>query len=188
MKKLLTLVTLLMTLLAVPFTASAERSGAKASGVPFNKTKVVYLKSLEKTDGEFVKNNPQFRRDEDAVRLTYLGLQKSLKDEGVTLYNNPVMLPDRYLRKTLTMQVVVNYAGTVPLEGEAAQEAIKDKREPVESLVSLSFLVTKGEAPVYRMTDVRTSKEKNLEKLIRDMTKDVANEITNNRMKLKDVK
>ena len=54
MKKLLTLVTLLMTLLAVPFTASAERSGAKASGVPFNKTKVVYLKSLEKTDGEFV--------------------------------------------------------------------------------------------------------------------------------------
>ena len=38
------------------------------------------------------------------------------------------------------------------------------------------------------MTDVRTSKEKNLEKLIRDMTKDVANEITNNRMKLKDVK
>ena len=82
MKKLLTLVTLLMTLLAVPFTASAERSGAKASGVPFNKTKVVYLKSLEKTDGEFVKNNPQFRRDEDAVRLTYLGLQKSLKDEG----------------------------------------------------------------------------------------------------------
>ena len=175
MKKLLTLVTLLMTLLAVPFTASAERSGAKASGVPFNKTKVVYLKSLEKTDGEFVKNNPQFRRDEDAVRLTYLGLQKSLKDEGVTLYNNPVMLPDRYLRKTLTMQVVVNFAGTVPLEGEAAQEAIKDKREPVESLV-------------YRMTDVRTSKEKNLEKLIRDMTKDVANEITNNRMKLKDVK
>ena len=114
MKKLLTLVTLLMTLLAVPFTASAERSGAKASGVPFNKTKVVYLKSLEKTDGEFVKNNPQFRRDEDAVRLTYLGLQKSLKDEGVTLYNNPVMLPDRYLRKTLTMQVVVNFAGTVP--------------------------------------------------------------------------
>ena len=100
----------------------------KASGVPFNKTKVVYLKSLEKTDGEFVKNNPQFRRDEDAVRLTYLGLQKSLKDEGVTLYNNPVMLPDRYLRKTLTMQVVVNFAGTVPLEGEAAQEAIKDKR------------------------------------------------------------
>ena len=102
MKKLLTLVTLLMTLLAVPFTASAERSGAKASGVPFNKTKVVYLKSLEKNDGEFVKNKPQFRRDEDAVRLTYLGLH--------------------------------------------------------------------------------------LEKLIRDMTKDVANEITNNRMKLKDVK
>lgn len=116
MKKLLTLVTLLMTLLAVPFTASAERSGAKASGVPFNKTKVVYLKSLEKADGEFVKNNPQFSRDEDAVRLTYLGLQKSLKDEGVTLYNNPVMLPDRYLRQTLTMQVVVNFAGTVPLE------------------------------------------------------------------------
>lgn len=114
MKKLLTLVTLLMTLLAVPFTASAERSGAKASGVPFNKTKVVYLKSLEKTDGEFVKNNPQFRRDEDAVRLTYLGLQKSLKDEGVTLYNNPVMLPDRYLRKTLTMQVVSILQGLCP--------------------------------------------------------------------------
>ena len=38
------------------------------------------------------------------------------------------------------------------------------------------------------MTDVRTSKEKNFGKLIRDMTKDVANEITNNRMKLKDVK
>ena len=58
----------------------------------------------------------------------------------------------------------------------------------MESLASLSFLVTKGDAPVYRMTDVRTSKEKNLEELIRDMTKDAANEITNNRMKLKDVK
>ena len=51
MKKLLTLVTLLMTLLADPFTASAQRSAAKASVVPFNKTNVVYLKSLEKTDG-----------------------------------------------------------------------------------------------------------------------------------------
>ena len=120
--------------------------------------------------------------------MTYLGLQKSLKDEGVTLYNNPVMLPDRYLRQTLTMQVVVNFAGTVPLEGEAAQEAIKDKREPVESLASLSFLVTKGDAPVYRMTDVRTSMEKNQEELIRYMTKDAANEITYNRLKLNDVK
>jgi hypothetical protein len=188
MKKILAVLTLFVCLFAMPFTVSAERDGAKAEGFAYNKLKVVYLKTLVKQDSDFVKQNPSFTRDDDAVRLTYINLKKSLKDEGVDLYNNPVMLPDKYLRRTVTMQTIVNYAGTVPLSGEEAAKAVKDKKDPVESVVSLTFFVTKNDEPLYRMVDTRSSKEKSVSELIEEMTDQVADELTTKRMKLKDVK
>ena len=187
MKKIVAFITMLVCLLAVPFTVSAERQGAKADGFPFNKVKVVYLKNLVKRDADFVKANPQFTREDDGVRLTYLNLQKALKDESVDLSNNPVMLPDKYLRRTVTMQIIVNYAGTVPLTGAEAEAAVKDKRNPVESFASLTFFVTKNDEPVYQMVDTRSSKEESVDELIRQITKQAVRELTSNSKKLKDV-
>jgi hypothetical protein len=187
MKKIVALLALLVCLFSVPFMASAERSGAKASGFAYNKLKVVYLKELVKQDADYVKANPQFTREDDAVRMTYLNLQTALKNRGVTMYNNPVMLPDKYLRRTVTMHVIVNHAGTVPLSGEEAAEAVKDERNPVESFVSLTFYATKNDEPIYKMTDTRSSKEESVEELIREMTKQAVKELTSKSMKLKDV-
>jgi len=44
MKKFLALATLLLTLLALPLTAGAERSGWKSSTFAFKNVQVVYLK------------------------------------------------------------------------------------------------------------------------------------------------
>ena len=97
MKKFLALATLLVTLLALPLTAGAARSGWKSNTFPFKHLKVVYLKNLSRQDADFQKAHPSFVRDDDAVRKTFLTLQQDLKKKGVTLYNNPVMLPDKQL-------------------------------------------------------------------------------------------
>ena len=122
MKKFLALATLLVTLLALPLTAGAERSGWKSNTFPFKRLKVVYLKDLSRQDGGFQKAHPAFIRDDDAVRKTFLTLQRDLKKEGVTLYNNPVMLPDKQLRNTITLQggesiVVPASTQTLKVEG-----------------------------------------------------------------------
>ena len=79
MKKFLALATLLLTLLALPLTAGAERSGWKSSTFAFKNVQVVYLKDLSRQDMDFRKAHPAFTRDDDAVRKTLLtgaGLQK----------------------------------------------------------------------------------------------------------------
>ena len=187
MKKILAVLTLFVCLFAMPFTAGAERQGQKVKGYAFNKTKVVYLKSLVKKDSDFFTANPGLTREDDAVRLTYLNLKKSFRGESVDVYNNPVMLPDKYLRRTVTMQVIVNYAATAPLPGEEAARAAKDKREPVESLVSLTFYVTKNGEAIYQMVDSRRSSKKDVNALIKEITDQVADELTSKSMKLEGV-
>ena len=166
MKKILAVLTLFVCLFAMPFTAGAERQGQKVKGYAFNKTKVVYLKSLVKKDSDFFTANPGLTREDDAVRLTYLNLKKSFRGESVDVYNNPVMLPDKYLRRTVTMQVIVNYAATAPLTGEEAARAAKDKRAPVDS---------------------RRSSKKDVNALIKEITDQVADELTSKSMKLEGV-
>lgn len=95
MKKFLALATLLLTLLALPLTAGAERSGWKSSTFAFKNVQVVYLKDLSRQDMDFRKAHPAFTRDDDAVRKTLLTLERDFKREGVTVYSNPVMLPDK---------------------------------------------------------------------------------------------
>lgn len=186
MKKFLALATLLVTLLALPLTAGAERSGWKSNTFPFKRLKVVYLKDLSRQDGGFQKAHPTFIRDDDAVRKTFLTLQRDLKKEGVTLYNNPVMLPDKQLRNTITLQVQVNHVGTEP--ATAGAEVTTDRKgqkltSAGTSYASLSFLATKNGTPIYQVTDERTSNEYTSDTLLAGIIRDAADELTKNAKK-----
>lgn len=181
MKKFLALATLLVTLLALPLTAGAERSGWKSNTFPFKRLKVVYLKDLSRQDGGFQKAHPAFIRDDDAVRKTFLTLQRDLKKEGVTLYNNPVMLPDKQLRNTITLQVQVNHVGTEPATTGA--EVTTDRKgqkltSAGTSYASLSFLATKNGTPIYQVTDERTSSEYTSDTLLAGIIREAADELT----------
>lgn len=176
MKKILTLVTLLLTLLALPLTASAQRNGWKSSTFPFQKLKVVYLKSLVRQDGDFRQTHPNFVRDDDAVRKTYLTLQRDLKKEGVTMYNNPVMLPDKKLRDTITLQVQVNHVGT---ESPAGMEAVtSDKKASDTAYASVTFLATKNGQTIYQVVDERSSNKYSSDVLLANIIRTAADELT----------
>jgi len=176
MKKILTLVTLLLTLLALPLTASAQRNGWKSSTFPFQKLKVVYLKTLVRQDADFRKAHPNFVRDDDAVRKTYLTLQRDLKKEGVTMYNNPVMLPDKKLRDTITLQVQVNHVGT---ESAAGMDTVtNDKKAAVTAYASVTFLASKNGQAIYQVVDERSSTKYSSDVLLANIIRTAADELT----------
>ena len=202
MKKFLALAALLVTLLSVPLTAGAEKSGWKSDSFSFNKVKVVYLKDLSRRDAAFRQDHPSFVRDEDAVRQTYLKLQKDLDKEGVTLYTNPVMLPDKKLRQTISLQVMVNYVGTEPsqsaLQEAAAQAAAeetaaaedkkdtkKDKEDKKKgpdgtAYASVTFLATKNGEAICQYTDARTSTKETSQELLEQIRRAAADTLTEN--------
>ena len=176
MKKFLTLVTLLLTLLSLPLTAGAQRNGWKSSTFPFQKLKVVYLKTLVRQDAQFRQAHPNFVRDDDAVRKTYLTLQRDLKKEGVTMYNNQVMLPDKKLRDTITLQVQVNHVGTESVEG--MEDVTKDKKAGETAYASVTFLATKNGQAIYQVVDERSSNKYSSDVLLANIIRTAADELT----------
>ena len=183
MKKFLALATLL---LALPLTAGAARSGWKSNTFPFKHLKVVYLKNLSRQDADFQKAHPSFVRDDDAVRKTFLTLQQDLKKKGVTLYNNPVMLPDKQLRNTITLQVQLNRVGAEP--ATPGTEVTTDKKgkkltSAGTSYASLSFLANKNGETIYQLTDDRTSSEYSSDTLLAGIIRKAATELTKNAKK-----
>ena len=186
MKKFLALATLLVTLLALPLTAGAACSGWKSNTFPFKHLKVVYLKNLSRQDADFQKAHPSFVRDDDAVRKTFLTLQQDLKKKGVTLYNNPVMLPDKQLRNTITLQVQLNRVGAEP--ATPGTEVTTDKKgkkltSAGTSYASLSFMATKNGETIYQLTDDRTSSEYSSDTLLAGIIRKAATELTKNAKK-----
>ena len=176
MKKILTLFTLLFTLLALPMTAGAQRNGWKSSTYPFQKVKVVYLKTLVRQDADFRQQHPAFVRDDDAVRKTLLTLQRDLKKEGVAMYNNPVMLPDKKLRDTITLQVQVNHVGTESLAG--MDTVTSDKKVNATAYASVTFLATKNGQTIYQVVDERSSTKYSSDVLLANIIRTAADELT----------
>ncbi len=185
MKKLLALLTLMLSLLSLPLTAGAERSGWKSSAFPFKKLKVVYLKTLVRQDDAYRKANPQYVQDDDAVRKTYLTLVRDLKNKGVTVYNNPVMLEDKKLRHTITLEVGVNQVGLVaPAPEQAAETAKKKKNAPQgTACASLTMVATKNGETIYQLQDDRTSDKYSSDALLASIIRDAAKDLTKNAKK-----
>ena len=184
MKKFLALATLLVVLLALPLTAGAERSGWKSNTFPFKNVKVIYLKDLSRQDTDFRKAHPAFIRDDDAVRKTLLTLQRDFKKEGVTVYSNPVMLPDKKLRNPITLQVQVNPVGIETADGtEPAPRKGNKLAKGETAYASVTFLATKNGQPIYQVTDDRTSTEYDSDALLAAIIRTAADEMTKNAKK-----
>lgn len=185
MKKIFALLTLMLSLLSLPMTAGAQRSGWKSSAFPFNKLKVVYLKTLVRQDDAYKKANPKYVQDDDAVRKTYLTLVKDLKDRGVTVYNNPVMLEDKKLRRTITLEVGVNQVGlAAPAPITEVIDAKSEKDAPKgTSCASLTLVATKNGETIYQLQDDRTSDKEDSDTLLADIIKDASKDLTKNAKK-----
>ena len=184
MKKFLAMATLLLTLLALPLTAGAERSGWKSSTFAFKNVKVVYLKDLSRQDTDFRKAHPAFTRDDDAVRKTLLTLQRDFKKEGVTVYNNPVMLPDKKLRNTITLQVQVNPVGIETADGtEPAARKGNKLAKGETAYAGVTFLATKNGQTIYQVTDARTSTGYDADTLLAAIIRTATDEMTKNAKK-----
>ena len=159
MKKFLALAALLVTLLSVPLTAGAEKSGWKSDSFSFNKVKVVYLKDLSRRDAAFRQDHPSFVRDEDAV-----GTEPS---------------------QSALQEAAAQAAAEETAAAEDKKDTKKDKEDKKKgpdgtAYASVTFLATKNGEAICQYTDARTSTKETSQELLEQIVREAADTLTEN--------
>lgn len=100
------------------------------------------------------------------------------------MYSNPVMLPDKKLRNTITLQVQVNPVGIETADGtEPAARKGNRLAKGETAYAGVSFLATKNGQTIYQVTDSRTSTEYDSDTLLAGIIRTATDEMTKNAKK-----